>query len=459
MKRILLVLMLSLISFTAFSQWLHDTNYPNRIKPYRTTDSLWCPIVGGGGGLSVGDSTVYLPFWWNGKFFLKSSAKQGASLSDTNKLALKSDTAYQIRYATTIPAINSGSDTLAKLSDVRSAGSGGGSFVPSPDEYVCGIQYRALNTKPYFADTAINRCIHQAALDGKTHVRLTSSIPDLPVIGGFGHTVHIYDNMDIIGIGDTIYDDLDDIKTLSNGQSQASIVNIYVDAIKPLVGTGNGAVHPYATGSNWNIDCQTIDATAAYDWAIFQEGGSTLTVRCNSIITTYAPAFFVNDGYSYIYCHVMKGGGGSVNAVAVCRSSGGNTYIHADSVVTAQNNAPEVFEISGTTYLTIGTAVHLGGGNVFTFYGNRDAYIYGGKFLTLDATTPSSVLYLYTSALAKISLVNTVFLNQNLSGYSVDAQSAQNIYILGSACATNAVSSNITQKVGTITVSTDIPNP
>ena len=56
-----------------------------------------------------------------------------------------------------------------------------------------------------------------------------------------------------------------------------------------------------------------------------------------------------------------------------------------------------------------------------------------------------------------MQLQNCILLDKNPSGYSVDSPNAQNVYVLGTVATNQAVSSNITQKVGTITVSADVP--
>ena len=50
MKHLIFIIFLCLISATAFAQFIRDPIYPNRLKPYRSKDSLDMPIVGGSGG-------------------------------------------------------------------------------------------------------------------------------------------------------------------------------------------------------------------------------------------------------------------------------------------------------------------------------------------------------------------------------------------------------------------------
>ena len=368
-----------------------------------------------------------------------------------NYLSL-SDTLFQIR-TTRTPVI--GNDTLATKLYARSQSGGGGSstFVPSPDEYVCGNQYVGYN-KPYYADTAIQTALNDAYADGKKRVKLLSSIPNIT-----GNYILLQNGVDIVGLGDTLFCG---ITNYLYGTSFDVICNVTVKAIVPTFGyaiymrrNGPGAASVIRVKADV-IDCWSINQ----EQAVLQ-GCGTLYVDCDYV--TSGTAFGMNAGIQYINAKVVNA---HFNYTFNCSDGNGaaTQYVHCDSVFGFEplNGMICVDGSTAKQYLWIGVAVSpyagtgpsLASGYVFSAHEGALQYVYGGKFVQNNLGT-SGVAQVTLGGI--MQLQNCILLDKNPSGYSVDSPNAQNVYVLGTVATNQAVSSNITQKVGTITVSADVP--
>ena len=361
-----------------------------------------------------------------------------------------------------------------------STGTADTTFVPSPDEYVCGNQY-SVSAKPYYAAADIQKAVNDALSDGIKKVKVTSDIT-------LASVVILADGVDIDAEGHVLTCGLKDnnSKVVSTIRARTIVGISGQPAIKIQKNTTVLKIYSDCVGG------ASSNGITMYSGTLYAVGNMTgvygffasVSTTLNAVINGNCIGLSQNGVYSdapspsSAYVTVYGDCSGAADGV-IC--GGGTQVIHGNCSSTSGGGGARV--ASNAAFQTIyGDCTGLNGGAYGSYcsqgkqviYGNVVGYKYGAynhdgtliflgkKIQVLDGVShgndPGYALQVDKwDQLTEIA-AGTVLLNEGVSGYSIHTGGGLHEYVtlLGVCLANLAQEPGTLILVGSLTVSADI---